>query len=113
MAISAGNLDRRICIEAATTVRDGTGQAVRTWVEIAQVWANVVEVAAAEVVSTAQVAPRAALKVTIRYLCGIASGTMRIVYQSRKYDITSAPREIGRRAYLEFDALSVTDGEQG
>jgi SPP1 family predicted phage head-tail adaptor len=110
--MNAGKLDRRICIQTATTTADATGQAVRTWSDVAQVWAAVEQVAASESTGISQVTPQKAIKVTIRYLCGIDSGVTRIVYQSRNYDVLDA-REIGRGQWLEIDARSVTGGEQG
>lgn len=111
----SGRLDRRIAIQRATTVADGYGTPVETWVEIGSTWAalSYSETGSSEMQHDAVHLATTNVIFTIRYRPGLQP-TDRIVYDANNYDITRIAETAGpdksggnnasRRAYLTITA---------
>lgn len=100
----AGQLDRRITIEQRTDSRSGTGASNAAWSTVATVWARVSHGGGRE--RDGAVLDRATGEVTfrIRHRTGL-NPTMRIVWESRYYDIAHIA-EVGRREGLDIRATA-------
>ena len=104
----AGDLDRRITLQRATAVQDAMGEPIKTWSDIARVWAKKLESR-----RMAREAPdageaRAALRrrtFEIRWSSAVAdlSPVDRLIFEGEPYDILGVT-EIGRRVGLSIEA---------
>lgn len=106
----AGDLDRSIVIQAATTTQNAFGEPVETWAKIhtdATIAARIVPTRGAERFTAQQVVGKAVVTFRVRYRTDVTT-LNRIVYDSRNWDITDV-REIGRREGLEIDATARSD----
>ena len=99
--IRAGDLDRRIELQRATTTRDPIyNEPIPSWSTIATVWAAVRQTAGREFLAgSSEVGEQRAVFV-VRWLAGITARD-RVVYAGRIYDLDDV-REIGRREGLEL-----------
>lgn len=100
----AGRLDREITIQQRTDSRSGTGASNPTWSTFATTRAQVTHEGGRE--SAGAVLERATGEVTfrIRWRSGV-NPTMRIVWESRHYDIVHIA-EVGRRQGLDIRAVA-------
>ena len=106
----AGQLDRRIRIEAKSITHSDSGQEVVTWTELATVAARKIENRGAERFAAQQIVGHAVKTFWIRWSETVSAITTehRIVFDGRNYDITDV-REIGRRVGLEIDAFAPSE----
>lgn len=95
-----GKLRHRITIEEATETRDDYGAPEPTWETFAEVWASVESLSGREYFVARSSNSEVTHRVTIRYLSGL-SPIMRIVYDSRVFEIVSILDRPGREKYLE------------
>jgi len=96
----SARMDRKITIQNFTETTNSYGETVQTWTDFATVWADVKQQSARETWSAGKIS-EVEKTFTIRYMDGITS-EMRIQYDGQNYQITGAPREIGRREGLEI-----------
>lgn len=100
----ASKLDTRIRIERKVVTHDPQyGTELVTWTEFACVWAEVKDILpskAERLADSIQIGRRPA-RVRIRYLAGLAAD-MRVIIETRVYQIISGPAVLGRRLGLEF-----------
>lgn len=103
----AGDLDRRVTIEAVTIAPDSAGQAVEVWTAIATVWAAVWQLSATERAARPQAAAEEVRRFRIRWASAFTPtpGGHRIVFAGRAYDI-QAVAEIGRREGWDITATA-------
>lgn len=104
----AGNLDRRIRLERATTEENDFGAEVKAWALLAEVWARVEYGAGNEVRTDMEVKAEQRRTFSIRWRELLV--TDRIVYESRVWEILDIA-ELGRRDGLEITAIARTDKE--
>ena len=116
MAIQAPNMDTRIRIEARSVTQDPTyGTDVVTWIPLATVWAEVMDVLpsrqqAEQTRQQLQVATQRS-RVRMRYRTDVDS-TMRCIIGGLMHHIVSGPAEIGdRHSMIEFIAELYSSGE--
>lgn len=87
---TAGDLNRRITLEALTQTKDGEGGMVDSWAALASmpVWAKVANLSGNERRATTHGGqlPEARTEFTIRYRAGITS-KMRVSYGAKLYNI--------------------------
>ena len=104
--MNPGKLDRRITVQVRTLTKDAVGGRVETWVDSFSCWAEAVRVRQTE--ATVADADRATeeRQFRIRHRAGLASGTHRVFYQLRFYDITGIDEE-GRQESLLITARAV------
>jgi SPP1 family predicted phage head-tail adaptor len=98
--MQAGRLDRRITIEQKAVTRGPSGTEKKTWTTLAKVSAEVRPKTGREVFTAGQVAGEADTLFRIRWRTNVTVEN-RIVFDGRKYDITSVA-EMGRRQGLEI-----------
>jgi SPP1 family predicted phage head-tail adaptor len=97
--MNPGKMDRRITIQARTLTKDAAGGRVETWADSFLCWAELVKTSQTETVTADADRNIEIRQFRIRYKSGLASGTHRILYQLRFYDITGIDEE-GRQDRL-------------
>lgn len=100
--MNPGKMDRRITVQVRTLSKDAAGGRVETWADTFLCWAEVVRAKQTEGIIADADRNTEERQFRIRYRTGIASGTHRIFYQLRFYDITAIEEE-GRQ-----DSLLIT-----
>ena len=91
--MNPGKMDRRITVQARTLTKDAAGGKQETWADSFDCWAEVVTQKAAEGVAADADRATDERQFRIRYRSAIASGTHRILYQRKFYDITGITEE--------------------
>lgn len=104
MALEAGDLDRRITIQQATSVADAFGEPIETWSDLATVWAEVVPLGGREFFEARQVNAEQTARFRIRYRADITR-EMRVLYDGKTYGIEAAEED---RRYARLEALLIT-----
>lgn len=102
--MNAGILNRKITFQTETFTTNATLEKVGTWSNTANVWAHVLVMTGHENIETARDTATRITKFKIRWRNDI-NESMRIVYNSRNYDITII-KEIGYREGLEIMAIN-------
>lgn len=102
--MKAGDLDRRIVIERATTTTNDFGEEIQTWAPLAEVWAQVLPISDGERWRAAEVAAHVTTRFRIRWGLGVTV-LDRVFYEGREYDI-AAVKEIGRHEGQEITAAA-------
>jgi SPP1 family predicted phage head-tail adaptor len=97
----AGELDRRITIQALTQTKDSEGGMVDDWADVSTVWAKVRNLSGNERRLTAEggQAAEARTEFTIRYRSGL-NERMRISYGGKKYNIRHINNYAEAREFL-------------
>ncbi len=104
----AGDLDRRVKLDAPVVVRDPDfGSEVATWNTVATVWAKLLERMASEGKEADQRVMTRQITIRIRYRADVLA-TWRVVYGSRRFRITGT-LEVGRREYLHLLCEETSD----
>lgn len=108
--MSAGERDRRIVIQRATTSTNAFGEEIPTWATLATVWAKRTPVMDGERWRAGEVAATITERFLINWSSTVASVSAkdRISYNSRIYDIAGV-KEIGRRESIEITAAARDD----
>lgn len=113
MAMSGPKLDRKITLERFTfTTDEGSGEQVKTWSSLGDVWANKKDTSDSERVRSAEVAAEISTRFTIRYDSAWSDvGPLdRLVYEGRTFDIVGTKEtEDGRRRFIEISASARAD----
>jgi SPP1 family predicted phage head-tail adaptor len=106
----AGQLDRRVAVQRATTIANGFNEPVATWGTVATVWARKRDVSDKERQQAGETAAEITTRFQVRY-----SGTLatlnpkdRLVCDGRTYEIWGV-KELGRREGLEISATARAD----
>lgn len=100
----AGELDRTIELQSATTSPNSFGEPVETWTTYVTLAARVTPQRGNERFAAHQIIGRAVTTFRVRYRAGVTI-EHRIRYDSRDWDIHDV-REVGRREGLEIDATA-------
>lgn len=101
--MEAGRLDRRVTIQQSqVTGHNSFNEPIRTWVDLATVWAQVTDVGGREYFAAAAVQAERTSRFLIRWRSDVTE-TMRISYGGKIYDIRSIA-EVGRRVGLDIRA---------
>jgi SPP1 family predicted phage head-tail adaptor len=85
--MQAGTLNRRIIIQAPSTVQDASGQPTDAWTNLLTTWANLRAVTGKEVYASSGFVSELTHVVTIRYPSVTVNSTMRVLYDSRIFQI--------------------------
>ncbi|MBM4299281.1 MAG: head-tail adaptor protein, partial [Deltaproteobacteria bacterium] len=71
MSYAAGRLDKRVTLQSAVLVRDGHGQPIETWSNVATVWAAIEPIRGREFFAAKQFSAEVTHKLVIRYRSGV------------------------------------------
>ena len=104
MIDQAGQLDRRILIRDFTESTDTFGQEVKTYRDLAYVWANVKEKVGSEGEDGDMIASTKKVEFIIRYRTDV-NEQMRILYNSNIYKIQTIQNADARKAFLKLVCL--------
>lgn len=107
--MNPGELRHRITLQKKFTSTNENGFNVESWEDVKTLWAAVTNLHGREYFAAAAVQAENTVKFTIRYLEGIDE-SMRILFQSRHYNITSIDNIKYQNRYLEIKALEVEAG---
>ena len=103
-AISAGTLNKRITIQQQISSVDSYGQPVSTWTDVATVWASIEPSVGRELMAAQAVSLDQPTTIVIRWQPLFASpkavAAMRVVYNSRIFNLHSIQNESERNAVL-------------
>jgi SPP1 family predicted phage head-tail adaptor len=95
MPINAGDLDRRLTIQAKTITRDSAGGAIETWTDETTVWAQKVDTTGREFRAAQATYPEVTYVFRIRYNRTLTTAH-RLYFEGRYLDILQINEE-GRR----------------
>jgi SPP1 family predicted phage head-tail adaptor len=107
--IRIGDMRHQIRIEERSLTQDASGERVATWSTFVERRASVERAPGSEVWSSAQRNARVPTLFKIRYHAGVVPG-MRLIHESRTYDILSAIDQKGMRQELLISAQELVDG---
>lgn len=100
--MKAGRLDRRVILQSCTISQEADGGVIRTYQNVATVWASVTPEKGQENFADDQPIARQSVVFTIRYRAGVEPKG-RVQYQGRFYNIRDV-QEVGRREGLKIVA---------
>lgn len=104
--MNPGKMDRRLTVQVRTFSKDVTGGRVESWADAFQCWAEVIRQSNSEGVTADADRASDERQFRIRYKSGITSGTHRILFQLKFYDITGIVEE-GRKEALILTCRSL------
>lgn len=105
--ISAGDLDRLMQLQHATTANDPqSNEPISTYATYATVWTKMEFHQAREAEASAREYAEMGLFFTIRFRTDVLAED-RLVFESNTYEILGRPRELGRRQGLKIQARLV------
>ena len=99
MPLNAGDLNRRVTIRRATTVSDGHGGQVKTWTDIATVWAEAWSQNGREAVIAGALQGVSAWRFRVRWR-GDVQAKDQLRYDGRDLNIRTVEDPDGRRVQL-------------
>jgi SPP1 family predicted phage head-tail adaptor len=89
--ISAGQLRKRVTIQQRTSTQGGFGEQLKTWTDLATVWAHIESLSGGQLAKAQSVYSETTHKVTVRWqslFTDIKSvGSYRVLYGTRIFDI--------------------------
>ncbi|GAA6121453.1 phage head closure protein [Acidovorax sp. FG27] len=100
MTLDAGDLNRRITIQAPGTARDAAGQPIGGWIEVATVWADVRQQSGLQAIKADAPMTKLAASIRIRWRQGVED-TMRVLYDGQVYTIATVIRD-PRRMFMDL-----------
>ena len=99
--MNPGELDTLVTIHRATEARAANGSVIKTWADLAQVWASIEPISGREAVMAQQLQSAVSLKATIRYGTGVTVRD-RLMNGSLVYDITRVADSGTRHSWQEL-----------
>jgi SPP1 family predicted phage head-tail adaptor len=85
---STSTLRRRVTVQSRSTVKDGFGQELAEWTDVATVWAAIHPMVGGSQVSGAAEVAEITHLVFVRFLAGVTA-RMRLQYGAREFEIVS------------------------
>lgn len=85
--MEAGRLTQRVTIQSAGVTRNSIGEEVRSWSDVATVWAEIRPLSARELINAKAAMAQVTTRITIRYRAGLLP-SMRVVHGTTVYQIT-------------------------
>jgi len=105
--IQAGNLDKRVRIQAVIETDDGGGGQTQAWTDVATVWASITPGFGREFTTARQLTPELSHVITIRYRSWVTA-KHRIVYGSRIFPIHAVADTNERHEQLVLTCSELT-----
>ncbi len=105
---TGSQLDRRVTLQQPVITRDPDfGAEVKTWANVATVWARISEDTASETVQTDERVLTRLISVRMRYRADVST-TWRLVYGARMFRIDGS-LEVGRRRFMDIACVEYSD----
>lgn len=104
--MNPGKLNRRLTIQERTLTADGAGGRVETWVDAFDCWGELVAQKQTESQKADSDRNEETTTFRIRYKSGLGSGTHRVLYQLRFFDIRGITEE-GIKNTLLLDCRAI------
>jgi SPP1 family predicted phage head-tail adaptor len=104
--LNAGELTKRITIQAETGGQDAYGQPFGTWTTIATVWGKIITSGGREFYAAQKLNAESTAVIEIRYRTNVTTAN-RILYNNRKYDILSVVDPEERHIMLQIACKEV------
>lgn len=101
MLIESSKLRQRITVQRKEMTRDGFGDPAVSWVDVATLWAEVVDRSGKQVYETEQQIDTAYTRIRIRYRNDIMP-QMRVVYRGEFYEIQAVLDINGHSDFIEL-----------
>lgn len=98
--IDAGRLAHRITIQSFGVTRNSIGEEVRTWSDVATVWAEIRPLSARELINAKAAMAQVTTRITIRYRAGLLP-SMRMLHGATVYQMTEIINPGMRNEILE------------
>ena len=106
--IDAGRLVEEVTIQSLTETRDSYGGVTQAWATFASVWARVVTSKGDEAIRAVAEQAQRTVRFQVRWLSGVLP-SMRIVWQSKNYDIREVDDSLRHRGELWITATARMD----
>jgi SPP1 family predicted phage head-tail adaptor len=102
----SGDMNRRVTLQRATTSANSFNELLEGWTTLAEVWASLKDVSAAEAFRAQEVGAQLTTRFRIRHSEDVASLTPkdRLVYGNATYQVTGV-RENKRNRWIEIDCV--------
>ena len=104
--MSIGEMKHRITFQKFVVNVDENGFELEEWQDYKTVWASVSNLSGREYYQAATIQAEKTVKFTIRYLSDLAED-MEILFEGKKYNITSIDNIKYKNRYIEIKALEV------
>lgn len=105
--MEAGRLRHRVTLQKTVTTRDpDTGDTIRTWVDVATVWASVEPLSAREFIASAAMQSKVTARIVIRHRA--VDHRMRILHRGKIYNIEGVLAD--PNSGLEYVTLACSEG---
>lgn len=104
----AGTLDRRITLRTKSTTKNGFGEDVVTWTDVATVWARWIPKNGTERWASQMVIDSADGAFEIRHRTDV-DALDEVLFESQQYRVIGQPTEIGRREGLLIQVSRVVE----
>lgn len=88
--MQAGRLRQRVTLRTFTESQDGFGELIKTWADLATVWAAVLPLRGREYMDSRELQVELSVRILIRYRADVTS-LMRVVHGVHTYEIVSPP----------------------
>lgn len=98
-----GRMDRKITLQVHTESRSSSGAFIKAWADLAEVWAEVIEVSGRERFAADREIGTRAARFMIWYRPGLSVKAHRINYDGATWDIVGI-KELGFREGIELTA---------
>jgi SPP1 family predicted phage head-tail adaptor len=110
MALQAGQMRKRVTIQARSLGSDTTGAQSIKWSDVRTVWASIAPASGAEVMAAQMMNAKVTHQITMRYFAGLTAA-MRIKFGTRYFNITEVRNLDERNREMELVAVEgLADG---
>lgn len=108
--LAAGDLDRRITLQAQTTEKTKLNESVEVWSDVREVWSSFEPLSDAEQRRALEVGAAMTARFRIRWAVEVRdlNPKWRVKFEGLTFDIVGV-KEIGRRVGWEISAITRTD----
>lgn len=103
----AGRMDRQVTLQTRSVTRNAQGEDVATYVDLATVWAEKIDLRGREFFAAQQSRAEVTTRWRIRWRTDLTS-VDRLLHEGRVYDVVAPPAEVGRRQGLELVTTAAT-----
>ena len=112
-SLRAGQLNRRITLQRQSNVQDSYGGPVRTWLNVATIWADIQPLTGRELESAQRMASEVSHQIVVRYQAIFADTRQvagyRALYRSRIFNIHAALNDEERNVLVTLLASEGLD----